>query len=187
MHKALSLYFRKYLSLKREITTIDNIIDNKTDNNVSCIVYLKNLVRSISALESGYILIMDESSIWFHMTNAITIDKTRRKQLPSEVMVAKKNAYLSTHTNRKKFIVFHKAKCQAKSLYQNIKIKGAIRPSLNSVTNEEIRPDWVKIALGQFRFIEHLCSLVVSDLRSETIGSRFNFGCYLRVEVSSLH
>ena len=33
---------------------IDNIVDNKTDNNVSFIIYLKNLVRSISALDSGY-------------------------------------------------------------------------------------------------------------------------------------
>ena len=29
-------------------------------------------------------------------------------------------------------------------------------------------------------------SLVVSDLRSETKGSRFEFGCYLYAEVSSL-
>lgn len=102
---------------------------------------------------------MDVLSIWFHMTTTITIGKTRRKQIPSEIMVTKKvhvNAYLSTQTNGKKFIVFHGAKCQAKSLDQKIKIKGAARSSLNSVMNEEIRPDRVKTVLGQFCFIEQL-------------------------------
>ena len=102
---------------------------------------------------------MEVLSIRFYMTAAITIGKTRRKQIPSEIMVTKKvhvNAYLSTQTNGKKFIVFHGAKCQSKSLDQKIKIKGAARSSLNSVMNEEIRPDWVKTVLGQFCFIEQL-------------------------------
>ena len=45
---------------------------------------------------------------------------------------------------------------------------------------------WIGLSKCFLRYINRARSLVVSDLRSETKGSRFEFGCQLCVEVSSL-
>ena len=69
--------------------------------------------------------------------------------------------------------------------YQGHILKATV--SQNDIRMHSQESDPMGNSLQKHEFVSRARSLVFSYVRSETKGSRFNFGCYLCTEVSSLH
>ena len=82
------------MSLKRKATMVDNIVDSTIDNFVY-VIYLQRVSQKPCFTRYLYwpvnIIDMNEAATCFDTTAAITGEKARMKELPSELMVTKKS------------------------------------------------------------------------------------------------